>query len=51
VASHANDSMFWIVTQMSGMDVKTGYRLQTVLTTALGFSAAFLLWLVGLVLL
>jgi GntP family gluconate:H+ symporter len=51
VASHANDSMFWIVTQMSGMDVKTGYRLQTVLTTALGFSAAVLLWLVGLVLL
>ena len=51
VASHANDSMFWIVTQMSGMDVKTGYRLQTVLTTALGFTAAFLLWLVGLVLL
>ncbi len=51
VASHANDSMFWIVTQMSGMDVKTGYRLQTVLTTAIGVSAAVLLWLVGLVLL
>lgn len=51
VASHANDSMFWIVTEMSGMDVKTGYRLQTVLTTALGLSTAFLLWLVGLVLL
>lgn len=51
VASHANDSMFWIVTQMSGMDVTTGYRLQTVLTTALGFSAAVLLWLVSLVLL
>jgi GntP family gluconate:H+ symporter len=51
VASHANDSMFWIVTQMSGMDVRTGYRLQTVLTTALGFSAAAILWLVGLFLL
>lgn len=49
VASHANDSMFWIVTQMSGMDVKTGFRLQTVLTTVLGFSAAVLLWLIGLV--
>jgi len=47
-ASHANDSMFWIVAEMSGMDVKTGYRLQTVLTTALGVSTAFLLWLVGL---
>ena len=51
VASHANDSMFWIVTQMNGMDVKTGFRLQTVLTTALGFSAAAILWLIGLVIL
>lgn len=51
VASHANDSMFWIVTEMSGMDVQTGYRLQTTLTTALGVSTAFLLWLVGLVVL
>lgn len=51
VASHANDSMFWIVTQMSGMDVKTGYKLQTVLTTAVGVTAATLLWLIGLVVL
>ena len=28
VASHPNDSYFWVVTQFSGMDVKTGYRLQ-----------------------
>ena len=26
VVSHANDSFFWVVTQMSGMNVKTGYR-------------------------
>ncbi len=51
VASHANDSMFWIVTQMSGMDVKMGYRLITVLSTAVGVSAAALFWLVGLVVL
>lgn len=50
-ASHANDSMFWIVAQMSGMDVRTAFRLQTVLTTALGFTAAALIWAVGLVLL
>ena len=24
--SHANDSYFWIVSQMGGMDVKTAYR-------------------------
>ena len=29
VASHANDSFFWVVTQMTGMDVKTGYKLHT----------------------
>lgn len=50
-ASHANDSMFWIVAQMSGMDVRMAFRLQTVLTTALGFTAAALIWAVGLVLL
>ena len=27
--SHANDSYFWIVSQMSGMDVKTAYRTHT----------------------
>ena len=27
--SHANDSYFWIVSQMSGMDVKTAYRSHT----------------------
>lgn len=51
VASHANDSMFWIVAQMSFMDVRTGYRLQTVGTILLGFSAATILWLIGLVVL
>ena len=29
VVSHANDSFFWVFTQMTGMDVKTGYRLHT----------------------
>ena len=26
IASHANDSYFWVVTQMSGMNVNLGYR-------------------------
>ncbi len=29
VVSHANDSFFWVVTQMSGMDPKTGYKTHT----------------------
>ena len=40
VVSHANDSFFWVVTQMSGMDVRTGYRLFSFGTFLLGTSAA-----------
>jgi GntP family gluconate:H+ symporter len=51
VASHANDSFFWVVTQMSNMDVQTGYKLQTVGTIVMGFCAAILIWAVGLIIL
>ena len=40
VVSHANDSFFWVVTQMSGMDVRTGYRLFSLGTLVLGITAA-----------
>ncbi|SFR37081.1 predicted D-glycerate permease [Robiginitalea myxolifaciens] len=40
VISHANDSFFWVVTQMSGMDVRTGYRLFSLGTLVLGTTAA-----------
>jgi len=40
VVSHANDSFFWVVTQLSGMDVRTGYRVFSTGTLILGFSAA-----------
>lgn len=39
VVSHANDSFFWVVTQMSGMDVKQGYRLHSLGTLVLGGTA------------
>lgn len=45
VVSHANDSFFWVVTQMSEMKVKMGYRLFTTGTLVLGGSAAFFLFL------
>lgn len=48
VVSHANDSFFWVVTQMSGMDVKTGYKTQSLGTFILGFSAASALFVVSL---
>lgn len=34
--SHANDSYFWIVSQMSGMDVKTAYKTHTLGTLIQG---------------
>jgi GntP family gluconate:H+ symporter len=46
VVSHANDSFFWIVTQFSNMDVKTGYRLHTVGSLVLGTSAILFIWLI-----
>jgi GntP family gluconate:H+ symporter len=45
VVSHANDSFFWVVTQMSGMDVKTGYRLQSMGTFVLGTAAVVVLYM------
>jgi len=49
VVSHANDSFFWVVTQMSGMDVKTGYRLFSMGTLVLGLTAAVSVFLVSLI--
>ena len=49
VVSHANDSFFWVVTQLSGMDIKTGYKLQTLGTGILGFAAIVLLFFLNLV--
>ena len=34
--SHANDSYFWIVSQMSGLDIKTAYRTHTLGTLLQG---------------
>ena len=40
VVSHANDSFFWVVTQMSGMNVNTGYRLFSLGSGILGLTGA-----------
>ena len=45
VVSHANDSFFWVVSQLCGMDVKTAYRLHTLGTFVLGTSAAVFLYI------
>ena len=50
VISHANDSFFWVVTQMSGMDVKTGYRLFSLGTLVLGVTGAIAVFIASLML-
>jgi GntP family gluconate:H+ symporter len=49
VVSHANDSFFWVVTQMSGMDVRTGYRTHTLGTLVMGSSAALAVFITHLI--
>jgi GntP family gluconate:H+ symporter len=51
VVSHANDSLFWVVTQMSKMDVKTGYKLHTVGTLIIGVTSGLAVWVLSLILL
>lgn len=48
VVSHANDSFFWVVTQLSGMDTKTGYRLLTLGSLVLGVTAITVLFFIYL---
>jgi len=51
VVSHANDSYFWIVTQLSGMTVQQGYRLQTLGTLIEGAVVAVTVWIIGMIIL
>jgi gluconate:H+ symporter, GntP family len=51
VVSHANDSMFWVITQMSKMDIKTGYKLHTLNTFLMGTTSALVVWILSLFLL
>lgn len=44
VVSHANDSGFWVMTQFSGIDIKTGYRMYTLGTFVVGVFAASLIY-------
>jgi gluconate:H+ symporter, GntP family len=41
-----NDSFFWVVTQMSNMNVKTGYKLHTLGTLVCGFTAMTVVWII-----
>ncbi|MFE3093720.1 GntP family permease [Streptomyces sp. NPDC059248] len=49
VVSHVNDSYFWVVSQFSGMDVKTAYRAQTAATLVQGLTALAFVLVLGAV--
>ena len=44
VISHVNDSFFWVVTQMSGMSIKQGYRLHSLGTLIGGLTSMLTVW-------
>lgn len=48
VVPHANDSSFWVVTQLTGMNVKTGYKLYTRGALVIGVFAAFVVFCISL---
>lgn len=49
VVSHANDSFFWIFTQMTNMTVKTGYKLHSLGTLVIGTVSALTIWILSLI--
>lgn len=50
VVSHANDSFFWVVTQMSSMNINQGYRTHSLGTIILGFSSMIFLAILSIIL-
>ncbi|MHC4254903.1 MAG: GntT/GntP/DsdX family permease [Planctomycetota bacterium] len=48
VASHVNDSYFWIFTQMIKVDVKNGYKYWSFGTFVIGCSTAIVIWIISL---
>ncbi len=49
VISHVNDSFFWLVTQMTGMNISQGYRYHAMGTAILGVSAFILIYFANMV--
>ena len=48
VASHANDSYFWVVSQFSDMKTEEAYKAQTGMTAAMGITIIIVLFVVSL---
>jgi gluconate:H+ symporter, GntP family len=51
IASHANDSYFWVISSFSGLDIKTTLRVYTSSTIVMGLVVFGCIWLSSLFLL
>lgn len=51
IASHANDSYFWVVSRFSGLDVPTALKAYTTSTIVTGVTAMIVIFLLSLVIL
>ncbi|HDR90474.1 MAG TPA: GntP family permease [Bacteroidetes bacterium] len=49
VVSHANDSIFWIITQLTNMKVNTGYKLHTLGTLVIGMTSILVIWVISMI--
>ena len=49
VVSHVSDSFFWLVTQMTGMNISQGYRIHTVATGIVGISCFVLIYIAKII--
>lgn len=50
MASHANDSYFWVVTNFSGMKLEQGYRTHTMMTILISLATMLEIWLLYMLL-
>lgn len=48
VASHANDSYFWVVTKFSGIRMETSLKVFTTATILMGVTAQILVYILAL---
>ena len=48
VVSHANDSFFWVVTQMTGMNVSQGYKIYSLGTLVIGLTSIITILIISL---
>ncbi len=47
IASHANDSYFWIVVELSGLKIKDAYKARTLATFIQGITALIIIMILA----